>query len=704
MKLQAILLVPLLAACVAAGDTDDTSSSAQDLTDPYTVHAPMYRISMTVLTDTTANPSTEITKDNYSTGHGPYDEIRAGMGAYLESSGLKYPNPVTCIIGDPHDRGPMLDPENVFFTTSGGVYSTCMADPDVPDMAGRPLAFPTPVEVGPEDTIDLYARLEVLNSGDAVAPASDPTAGVGGGLVQMGGVWQTLGTIASLVEPDAGAVLQGTGAVVQSVGQIAQGDQRPSVSVCTVTNSLVPGFGDGQPQTDKPSPLFRVQLSGKTLWEQTANGDAALEYTLDWGNPSSTHLCQRPKTRIVYRIRRIAPEITAGDPIATRGGMLAVPYADQLDSFAVDASQNIIHDQWNGIGWSPSSENLTSLRPSVVCVLGIWCHTVNVPVFPARAHLSALAKAGGNLDIFGISTDGRIFNNWRNAYYDSNQWHAWAPHSGAYFPAGAPVAAISRRPGHIDVFAVANDGSIMTVAWDAGSGWESDAHAITPAGAVKPWDGMRGGGVAARATGTLPWSENVAVYAAGVHYELVSAHHTTLGGWQYVDPVGPQPPDLWYQPGSGLAVISRNGNDEIFFVDAYNHARETYSSSNGWQTREVLAESMPAMRGADVAAVERKTDLTGDELVDNDHIDFFTIGSDGTILHNLWRAGHNDDTWNVSYHDVIPTVAGAQLGQISAVAPYPGSIQVIAQKPDGSVGHTWFKDTELVNLTWETGP
>ncbi len=305
--------------------------------------------------------------------------------------------------------------------------------------------------------------------------------------------------------------------------------------------------------------------------------------------------CNRPKTRVVFTVRRVVAENVPGDPVYSRAQMINASYPDEFDAFLVDNNKNVIHDQWKSNVWSHSAETLTSKSYQGGCGW-MGCFGGYYPVFPARAHIAALAKAPGNQDIFAISSAGKLVSNWRNKDWDSNHWHDWTDHSGAYFPAGAPVAAVSRNPGHIDIFAIATDGSMMATSWEAATGWSADT----------PRNGTTGGGLAAVSTGIDPYA-SLAVFASGTGYWLVEVSWTLFGGWRVTYDAGE--PSVWYQPGGNYVALERTPNrTDLLFVDAYGHGR-TIWFDNGWKTQQLTPDSMPAVPGGEVRCAAGEGDL-----------------------------------------------------------------------------------------------
>jgi len=85
-------------------------------------------------------------------------------------------------------------------------------------------------------------------------------------------------------------------------------------------------------------------------------------------------------------------------------------------------------------------------------------------------HVAALGRRPGQLDIWVVANDGNI---WSAASSDTSGWSVWfslgAPAAG--FPKGAPVASVARKPGQLDIWAVGNDGNVWSAYWSESSGW-----------------------------------------------------------------------------------------------------------------------------------------------------------------------------------------------------------------------------------------
>src|SRR6202035_3190307 len=112
------------------------------------------------------------------------------------------------------------------------------------------------------------------------------------------------------------------------------------------------------------------------------------------------------------------------------------------------------------------------------------------PSFAGVPRCDAIARSAGHMDVFWIDRNGSVTSTWWDAGTDAGLWDRGRPFQLATQAAqpGA-IASVARDAGHMDVFWVAPDGSVMSTWWDQGStappgGWGNPgrAFAIAPAG------------------------------------------------------------------------------------------------------------------------------------------------------------------------------------------------------------------------------
>jgi hypothetical protein len=180
---------------------------------------------------------------------------------------------------------------------------------------------------------------------------------------------------------------------------------------------------------------------------------------------------------------------------------------------------------------------------------GYWFN-VSGGVAAAGAPVTAIARYSTHIDVFVVSTDGRVYS----TFWDSSSgWYNWFPVPAT--PSCRPdsaVTVIARTPNNLDLFTVAADGEIVSTWWNSSGGWPNYWFNVS-------------GGVAA------PGSQVSAVTRSSTHIDLFTIGtdgqvYTTFwdGGWHN-----------WWQlgqrgfSGGQVAVVCRTPGDiDVFSVSA----------------------------------------------------------------------------------------------------------------------------------------
>ena len=128
----------------------------------------------------------------------------------------------------------------------------------------------------------------------------------------------------------------------------------------------------------------------------------------------------------------------------------------QLDLFVCGNDGRVYTSWWvAGQDWSGVNDNWRSIGG----------------FFPPGAHVAAVARTPDNLDLFICGNDGRVYTSW---WFQGADWSGvndnWRS-IGGFFPAGAPLAAVARTPNNLDVFICGNDGRVYTSWWFLGVDW-----------------------------------------------------------------------------------------------------------------------------------------------------------------------------------------------------------------------------------------
>ncbi|MGH3471842.1 MAG: hypothetical protein ACRDPG_07330, partial [Nocardioidaceae bacterium] len=128
--------------------------------------------------------------------------------------------------------------------------------------------------------------------------------------------------------------------------------------------------------------------------------------------------------------------------------------SDQLDLFVTGNDGRVYTSWWHeGSDWSGVNDNW---RP-----IGGF--------FPPNSTVSSVARMSGQLDLFVVGYDGRVYTSW---WHEGSDWSGindnWRP-IGGFFPVGSTVTAVARESDQLDLFVVGNDGRVYTSWWHEGS-------------------------------------------------------------------------------------------------------------------------------------------------------------------------------------------------------------------------------------------
>ena len=229
------------------------------------------------------------------------------------------------------------------------------------------------------------------------------------------------------------------------------------------------------------------------------------------------------------------------------------------DAFAVDASGGVYSNWKNSAvdggawhAWFP---------------IGAPANTA-----PPGAHVAAVSRLPNKVDLFVVDNNGGVYSNWWSSDVDSGQWHAWFRIGGVtdFFPAGAPVGAVARGSSHLDLFVAGYDG-VYTNWWDAnvdGAVWHAWTR-IGPATAFIP------PGAPIAAVSRRP--DQLDIFAVDVTGQLRSAWWNVASPgylWSAWFGIGPAQAAL---PGAPVSVVSRTGDRLDVFVAGRSGAVMTAS-------------------------------------------------------------------------------------------------------------------------------
>ena len=276
----------------------------------------------------------------------------------------------------------------------------------------------------------------------------------------------------------------------------------------------------------------------------------------------------------------------------------------------------------------------------------------------AGAPVTAVARYAGQLDVFTVGTDNRVYTAWWNG---ASNWQGWTPLDTLQARPGAVVNVVARYADHLDLFTTAADGRTMSTWWDVRTGWA-------------PWFHVMGGVAAAGTTVTAlaRYPFHLDLFTVGTDNRVYSCWWDERSGWHAWFPIG----NLVCRPDSIVTAVSRHPDQIDLFTTAANGAIMStwWNIRSGWGSWFQVSGGV-ASPGSPVTAIARYSD----------HLDLFVIGTDNRIYSTWWHQGQNWAGWfNVSGG------VGNAGGQVAALQRYADHIDVFTVGTDGVVYSTWW--------------
>ncbi|MDQ1832038.1 CV39L family lectin [Massilia scottii] len=224
-----------------------------------------------------------------------------------------------------------------------------------------------------------------------------------------------------------------------------------------------------------------------------------------------------------------------------------------LDLFAIGADDRVWSTYWTeASGWNRD-----------------WFRLPGRATFDHNTQqVTALARAPGNLDLFVIGFDNKVWSTyWSDATGWSSDWFA-LPGTRRFNRTSQQVAAVARAPGILDLFVIGFDNQVWSTYWTAASGWNSDWFRL-PGGATFNHDTQHVTALA-RAPGKLD------LFLVGFDNRVWSTYWSEATGWS----------GDWFQLPGGttfdhtrqqIAALARtSGILDLFAIGYDNRVRSTY--------------------------------------------------------------------------------------------------------------------------------
>ena len=349
----------------------------------------------------------------------------------------------------------------------------------------------------------------------------------------------------------------------------------------------------------------------------------------------------------------------------TGSGQAVSRVFDQIDVFWIGPDGAIGSTFWNaepGRSWE-------NHRP----------FPLSPPGTAQKAGLAAISRRPDHIDLFWVGPDGGVGSTWWNMAngmgWQDHQPFAIAPPGAAR--QGSPVAAVAREPERMDVFWIGPDGAIGSTNWNSAPGMGWGDHAPYP---ITPPKAAQSAGLAA--VSRRP--DHLDVFWVGPDGAIgTTCWNAAAGqGWGDHKPFPITPPRA-ARPGSPVAVVARDPDHlDVFWIGPDGAIGSTYwnPSPGGWWGDHAPYPITPpqAAQSAGLAGLSRRPD----------HLDVFWVGPDGAIGTTCWNAAPGQGWRDHEPFPITPPGAARQGSPVAVVARDPDHLDVFWIGPDGAIGST----------------
>lgn len=288
-------------------------------------------------------------------------------------------------------------------------------------------------------------------------------------------------------------------------------------------------------------------------------------------------------------------------------------------------------------------------------------------------HVTAVSRAPGNLDLFVIGFDNRVWSTfWTDLHGWNGNWFALPGHA-QFDHRKQRIAAVARTSRHLDLFVVGFDKHCWTTYWNTAHGWNGDWFRLPGEATFDP--NTQQVAAVARAPG------NVDLFALGRDDRCWTTFWSDATGWNR---------DWFPLPGQQrfdhttrhvTAVARTPGRLDLFALGPDLRCWSTFWSAAGdWSADWFQVPGMVLFDGHHqrVTAVSRAPG----------HLDLFVLGLDNQGWTTWWNDAHG---WNREwFHVPGPTLFNHEAQHVAAVARTPSNLDLFVIGPDNHVWSTFW--------------
>ncbi len=297
-----------------------------------------------------------------------------------------------------------------------------------------------------------------------------------------------------------------------------------------------------------------------------------------------------------------------------------------------------------------------------------WFQIHPETMFAQQAPVTALGRRPDQLDLFVTGLDGAVWSSFWHA--DPAGWRPWFPiHPETVFRQDRPVVALARQPEHLDLFRVGFDGAVWSTFW------QPDPQGWRPWFQIHPETRFP---LEARVTALARQPDHLDLYVVGHDGAVWSSWwHADGGGWR---PWFQLHPETVFRFDQEIVPVGRTADHIDLFVVGHDGA--VWSSwwdaaGGGWRPWFQIHPETRFDPDSRVAALARR----------QDHLDLFVTGRDGAVWSCWWHA--DAAQWR-PWFPIQPETVFTRAHPATALARRPEQIDLYKVGFDGAVWSSWW--------------
>jgi YVTN family beta-propeller protein len=151
---------------------------------------------------------------------------------------------------------------------------------------------------------------------------------------------------------------------------------------------------------------------------------------------------------------------------------------------------------------------------------------VHDSTFAPGAPITAVSRKPGHWDLFVLHSDGKVYTQWWST--DEDSFSAWGPLNGDPFEPDTRISCLGRKDDQLDLFAVDPSGRVVGIFWNNEQGWDR-------------WGPVAGGGSFPPRSPVAVANhhpDNVTLFAIGTDSQLWTTFWDKEDGWDAWGPLG----------------------------------------------------------------------------------------------------------------------------------------------------------------------